>query len=227
MAKAKPKDQIYDQENAAEVLGRTHITGYAGWPPPKNISQHLEVFADFVDSLLDDGTVLDLGCGDGSLDRILASKNRKRKITATDLEPHPQWKLPHPKNLEFKAVSIYKLSYEPGSFDYIVLKDVLHHLPEPQKSLAHIAKIAKKGVVVIEANRYNPISYVRMVKIAKHEHFSRRKLKRVIAKPADIYTFETHVWPASLEAPGKLVDWFFRLPILSRLRNYNVASFKP
>jgi len=227
---SKPSEnqkQIYSDADADEVLGRTHITGYQGWPPPEKIYNHLQVFAVFIDKHLPNGKILDLGCGDGSIARMVAEKNPKKTIVAVDLEAHPQWKMKNPKNLSFKTASIYKLPFAAGSFDAVVLKDVLHHLPDPEETMPKIAQLAKKKVLIIEANRYNPISYIRMVKVAKHEHFSRSKLRKVIGQPAEIYTYEAHVWPGSLEIPGKAVDRVFRTPVFKRLRNYNFALYKP
>lgn len=210
-----------------EILGRTHITGYEGWPPPENVLEHLMFFVDFINSHLPKGSILDLGCGDGSIDRLLAEKYPNRKITAVDLEAHPQWKIRKPKNLTFMKASIHKLPFKPGSFDSIFLKDVLHHLPDPEKMMPQITKLASKQVLIIEANRYNPISYLRMVKIAGHEHFSRKKLKKVIGQPATIYAYETHVWPNGTKTTGKAIDSVFNTPPFKRLRNYNLALYKP
>jgi ubiquinone/menaquinone biosynthesis C-methylase UbiE len=209
-------------------IGRSHLTGYEGWPPPKKIKEHLSIFANFIKSNADGNTILDLGCGDGSIDRILAEIDTKIQITGLDLEAHEQWKIPHPKNLKFETGSIDALPYKAKSFDVVVMKDVLHHMPNPEKTLAEVAKLAKKQVIIIEANRYNPISFIRMVKIAKHEHFSRARLKKIVGKPGKFVTTETHVWPGSLETPGKLNDLVFnKVPLLSRLRNYNIVIFEP
>lgn len=210
-----------------EKLGRTHITGYDGWPPPQHVLKYLQTFSSFANSHFKSGTLLDLGCGDGSIDRLIAEANPDLKIVAADLEPHPQWEYKKPKNLSFATASVYHLPYKSSSFDYVMMKDMLHHVPEPSKALENIAGIAKKQVLVIEANRYNPISYVRMVKMAKHEHFSRRELEKIIGRPAKIYTIESHVWPGKLNYPGKIIDASFSLRPLSRLRNYNLALFAP
>lgn len=214
-------------ETKDESLGRTHLTGYEGWPPPKNVYEHLQIFADFINTHLRKGVLLDVGCGDGSISRIVASQNPKMEIVAIDIEEHPHWKNKPPKNLKFKVASIYDLPYKEKSFDFVILKDVLHHLSDPKPVLMEISKLARKKVLIIEANRYNPISYIRMVKIAGHEHFSRRKLRRIIGKKATIYTVETHVWPNSLRLIGKVVDVSFSLPLLKKLCNYNLALFKP
>ncbi len=209
------------------VIGRSHLTGYESWPPPADIFKHLDVFAKFIENKLGGGSILDLGCGDGSIARIIAERSASTKITGVDLEAHEQWDLNRPKNLKFQTASIDNLPFKPKSFDFVIMKDVLHHLPDPEKALREISGLAKKQVLIIEANRYNPISYLRMVKIAKHEHFSRKKLKKIIGRPFELYTYETHVWPARLKIPGKISDSLFRLPLLGRLRNYNIVLFEP
>lgn len=210
------------------VIGRSHLTGYDDWPPPEHIREHLDIFVKFINKNVTKGTILDVGCGDGSIDRLLAEASPKRSITGVDLEAHEQWKIKKPKNLTFKAASIEKLPFKEKTFDIVMIKDVLHHLPDPEAALHEIAKYAKKQVVIIEANRYNPISYVRMVKIAKHEHFSRAKLKRIVNKPAVISTVETHVWPTKLRGPGKVTDTVFnKISVLEPLRNYNFVIFEP
>lgn len=222
-SKETQRDKNYDT-----IIGRSHLTGYSGWPPPQDIREHLEVFADFVENNIIDGTILDLGCGDGSIDRILAERSPRKQITGVDLEAHAQWREKLPKNLKLQAASVYDLPFKEKSFDVVMMKDVLHHMPEPEKVLIQVAKLAKKQVLIIEANRYNPISFIRMVKIAKHEHFSRAQLKLIVGKPAQLYTTETHVWPESIRGLGKINDHIFnKIPVLSSLRNYNFIIFEP
>lgn len=210
------------------IIGRSHLSGYEDWPPPAHVKEHLDIFVNFINKNVAKGTILDLGCGDGSIDRLIAESSPTRSITGVDLEAHDQWKIKKPKNLKFKAASIYELPFKEKSFDVVIMKDVLHHMPDPEKVLHDVAKLAKKQVLIIEANRYNPISYVRMVKIAKHEHFSRAKLKRIVNKPAVISTVETHVWPTKLHGAGKVTDTVFnKISVLGPLRNYNFVIFEP
>ena len=210
------------------MIGRSHLKELASWPPPMHILEYLNTFVAFIEDNLATGTILDLGCGDGAIDMILAEHSPKRKITGIDLEAHVQWKLPTPANLTFQAESIYDLPFNPKSFDIVMMKDVLHHMPDPEKTLHEVAKLAKKQVLVIEANRYNPVSFIRMVKIAKHEHFSQAKLKKIVGRPATLITTETHVWPGPTRIPGKINDVVFNsIPLLSKLRNYNFIIFEP
>lgn len=204
-------------------LGRDHITSYSGWPPPDNITKHLNVFVSYLGDNIVEGKILDIGCGDGSLTRLIAEKFKGKKVTGVDVEEHPQWKFHKLPNLTFKEGSVYELPFKDNSFQAAIIKDVLHHLSSPTLAVKELLRVASKQVLIIEANRYNPISYIRMVKIAKHEHFSLRKLRSMSIREGDLTTLETHAWPNNLVILGKFIDWLFNSsPILSRLRNYNL-----
>ena len=147
------------------------------------------------------------------------------RVVGTDQAAHPQWTLETPGAPELVEGSVYELPFEPKSFDTIVVKDVLHHLPDPAAAVDAMVAIARRRVLVIEANRYNPVSYVRMVRVAKHDHFSRAKLSRVLGqRQVTVSSIETHVWPDAVEPVGRVHDAILgRVPLLARLRNYNLA----
>lgn len=205
--------------------GREHLIGYEGWPPPAGVLGHMEVFRAFVEHEISGSSLLEVGCGDGSLSRLVAETMPSIKVTGTDQARHPQWDLQTAGDPRFTESSVYDLPFEAGSFDTVVVKDVLHHLPDPAAAVAAMARVAGRRLLVIEANRYNPVSYVRMVRIAKHDHFSRSKLERVLGdRDVRILTVEAHVWPRQVASIGRVHDAVFeRLPLLARLRNYNLA----
>jgi ubiquinone/menaquinone biosynthesis C-methylase UbiE len=218
------KDLEIGNDASNVLLGRDKIVGPVKWPPSKHIKDHLDVIVGVISEGLSTESVLDLGCGDGSVDLLLADKYPNLKITATDLEAHPQWKVNKFKNLKFKKSSVYDLTFKENSFDIIIMKDVLHHLPNPEAAVINMLNIAKKKIVIIEANRYNPVSYMRMVKFAGHDHFSQKKLKRVVGVPHTLHTIETHVWPESLKTAGKIHDYLFSISLLKNVRNYNIIT---
>ncbi len=208
-------------------LGRDKLVSYEDWPPPNHVKNYLDVFAEFIDKNVPTGSVLDIGCGDGSIDILLAERSSKRKIVGTDIEAHPQWKMKLPKNVTFTTSSLYKLPFKPGSFDTVIIKDVLHHVDDPKKVVDLVSKIAKKQVLIIEGNRYNPISYIRMVIIAGHKHFSQKNIRIITGKSAELKSIETHVWPGKLAGIGKISDTIFnKIPALKKLRNYNFVIIR-
>lgn len=108
---------------------------------------------EVVDRILPkEGTITDLGCGEGLLANYLALSSPKRKITGYEIAPE---RLSRAKkgvsNASFKVGDIVKVSY-PKS-DFVVLFHVLHHLPgrQAQERVLNKAKgsIKKGGKLVI------------------------------------------------------------------------------
>lgn len=109
-------------------------------------------------------SVLDLGCGDGAytvefatlgvrqivgLDpaavAIEAARTRAQALGLSDI-------------VSFEVGNIYALDeyLAPGRFDCIVIRGVLHHLPDPGRALAGLSAFAGT-VVVLEPNGNNPV----------------------------------------------------------------------
>ena len=55
--------------------------------------------------------------------------------------------------------SVYHLPFASNSFDLVYGWDFLHHVENPEKSVAEMARVSKKYLVLFEPNRNNPILY--------------------------------------------------------------------
>jgi 2-polyprenyl-3-methyl-5-hydroxy-6-metoxy-1,4-benzoquinol methylase len=110
-------------------------------------------------------SVLDLGCGDGAytveftalgarevlgLDpaavAVEAARARARSLGVDD-------------KVGFEVGNVYALDdryLAPGRFDCIVLRGVLHHLPDPARALAGLTAF-HGTVIVVEPNGHNPV----------------------------------------------------------------------
>jgi SAM-dependent methyltransferase len=103
------------------------------------------------------GRLLDLGCGEGA---TLYHLGEPEGATGVDLFEEKiafaQKRLPKCK---FIAASALDLPFENGSFDHIIVRDVIHHIPEPERLMAEIARVIAPGgrVDVLEPCRYNPL----------------------------------------------------------------------
>lgn len=50
----------------------------------------------------------------------------------------------------YSQQNIYNLTFEDSSFDYVVVKESLHHMSMPYKGLYEMFRVAKKGIILIE-----------------------------------------------------------------------------
>jgi ubiquinone/menaquinone biosynthesis C-methylase UbiE len=121
-----------------------------------------------------------------------------------------------------------RLPFKDGCFDVCFEKDALHHIDNPEMSISEMARVSKSQLLVIEANRFNPLSYVTMVKIGKHDHFSLPRLNHLLRKfqRTQILSIETHYYPTKSPILTKLLlclQTVLEMLLPVGLRNYNIA----
>src|SRR5271157_5272081 len=108
--------------------------------------------------------ILDIGCGDGTYTIELVKRLSVASATAFDAaevavaRAKERYGQEYP-NFEFRVGSIYA-SHElvaPATFDVVVLRGLLHHLYEPERAIASLARVAD-AVLFVEPNGFNPIT---------------------------------------------------------------------
>jgi methionine biosynthesis protein MetW len=100
---------------------------------------------------INDGRILDLGCGDGLFLDIL--KNKEICGVGLDISEISVSKA-REKGLDAKQFDFTKdlLPFENNSFDTVVILDVLEHLYQPEKVLAEANRVSRKYLVVSVPN---------------------------------------------------------------------------
>ena len=94
------------------------------------------------DELGSSGTVLDLGCGDGSIARAITDLKPGLAFSGIDVMLRPQTLIPVTR-FDGKTIPA-----EDKAFDWVTIVDVLHHTDDPAALLAEAARVARHGVVV-------------------------------------------------------------------------------
>jgi 2-polyprenyl-3-methyl-5-hydroxy-6-metoxy-1,4-benzoquinol methylase len=96
-------------------------------------------------------TVLDVGCGEGVLTAEWAERLGDGRIVGIDLDDpklRAEWETRTRPNLEFRVEEATSLSFADDEFDLACAIEVLEHVPEPEATLAEMARVASKHLLV-------------------------------------------------------------------------------
>ena len=171
--------------------------------------------------------LLDAGCGNGGVARLLRAQ--VREVVAIDVEQSPDWV--DDEGLTFLVADAETLPFDDASFDVLHSKDSLHHMERPERALIEYRRVLRPGgtLMIVEGNRYNPVFYPHMTRALGHEHFPRTRFRRMVATvfpEARFGGFEAHYVPgpsALLPAQHLVEELLERIPPFRPLLSYNFA----
>jgi ubiquinone/menaquinone biosynthesis C-methylase UbiE len=101
------------------------------------------------------GSVLDVGCGEGVLTARWASLVPGR-VVGIDLEDpalRAQWAARSAPNLEFRVMKAERLPFGDGEFGAATAIEVLEHVPDPEHTVAEMARVARGGHLLVSVPR--------------------------------------------------------------------------
>ena len=96
-------------------------------------------------------SVLDVGCGEGVLTREWAERLDDGRVVGIDLDDpklRAEWEARTRPKLEFRAEEATSLSFADDEFDMATAIEVLEHVPEPERTLAEMARVAERYLLV-------------------------------------------------------------------------------
>jgi SAM-dependent methyltransferase len=96
-------------------------------------------------------SVLDVGCGEGVLTVEWAARLGDGRVVGIDLDDpklRAEWAKRTRPNLEFRAEEATRLSFGDDEFDLAAAIEVLEHVPEPEATLAEMARVARRHLLV-------------------------------------------------------------------------------
>lgn len=98
------------------------------------------------------GKVLELGCGNGTYSASLAP--RADRLYVTDVSDQMlsvcRDRLKHLGNVEVEKQDCFELSYPDSNFDFVVMVNLLHVIPEPEKAIRESKRVlGEKGKILV------------------------------------------------------------------------------
>jgi 2-polyprenyl-3-methyl-5-hydroxy-6-metoxy-1,4-benzoquinol methylase len=100
----------------------------------------------------DPSSLLDVGCGEAVLTHQWAQRlGDSRRVVGIDLDDpalHAEWAKRTAPNLEYRVMKAENLPFADDEFDLAAAIEVLEHVPDPEHTVAEMARVAKRWLLV-------------------------------------------------------------------------------
>lgn len=115
-----------------------------------------QVLANHLGRMLPMGSVLDVGCGDGTIDRLITDTRAGVAISGVDVLMRPS------AQIDVRKFDGQSLPFADGSFDAVMFVDVLHHTLDPTILLKEACRVARKSIVIKDHTMDGALAYHRL-----------------------------------------------------------------
>jgi 2-polyprenyl-3-methyl-5-hydroxy-6-metoxy-1,4-benzoquinol methylase len=138
-------------DDAGVVTGNTYDKYGSTNPVVKRLMAKFESTLDELFAKAGPQSLLDVGCGEGVLVHEWAGRIAPRRVVGIDLEePSIQagWQQRQAPNLEYRIMKAERMPFADDEFDMATAIEVLEHVPDPEHTVAEMARVAKSHLLV-------------------------------------------------------------------------------
>ena len=133
------------------VTGNTYDKYGSTNPVVRRLMAGFEGTLDELFRQADPQSLLDVGCGEGVLVEKWAQRLGHRRVVGIDLDDpalHAEWETRTAPNLEYRVMKAENLPFADGEFDAAAAIEVLEHVPDPEHTVAEMARVAQRWLLV-------------------------------------------------------------------------------
>jgi 2-polyprenyl-3-methyl-5-hydroxy-6-metoxy-1,4-benzoquinol methylase len=138
----------FDREGT--VTGNTYDKYGSTNPVVRRLMAGFEAALDDLFTAATPGSLLDVGCGEGVLTQKWAARI-EGPVVGIDLDDpalHAEWEKRTAPNLSYRVMKAENLPFADDEFDVATAIEVLEHVPEPEHTVAEMARVAKRWLLV-------------------------------------------------------------------------------
>jgi 2-polyprenyl-3-methyl-5-hydroxy-6-metoxy-1,4-benzoquinol methylase len=176
------------------VTGNTYDKYGSSNPVVRRLMAGFEAALEELFAQADPRSLLDVGCGEGVLVHRWAERLGEKRVVGIDLEEQSLqagWSRRQAPNLEYRTLQAEDLPFAANEFDLASAIEVLEHVPDPERTLAEMARCAERHLLVSVPREplWRGLNMARGAYIAQlgntpgHlNHWSRRSFERLLSR---------------------------------------------
>jgi SAM-dependent methyltransferase len=134
------------------VTGNTYDKYGSTNPVVRRLMAGFEGTLDELFHQADPQSLLDVGCGEGVLTQQWAQElGEGRRVVGIDLDDatlQAEWAKRTAANLEYRVMKAENLPFADAEFDAAAAIEVLEHVPDPEHTVAEMARVAQRWLLV-------------------------------------------------------------------------------
>jgi SAM-dependent methyltransferase len=134
------------------VTGNTYDKYGSTNPVVRRLMARFEGTLDELFTQSDPQSLLDVGCGEAVLTHQWATRlGDSRRVVGIDLDDpglHAEWAKRTAANLEYRVMKAENLPFADSEFDLASAIEVLEHVPDPEHTVAEMARVAQRWLLV-------------------------------------------------------------------------------
>ncbi len=180
------------------VTGNTYDKYGSTNPVVRRLMESFERTLDELMARAEPRSLLDVGCGEGVLVHRWAQRLPASRFVGIDLQEESiqaGWAQRQAPNLQYRTMPAEDLPFADGEFELAAAIEVLEHVPDPEHTLAEMARCAERHLLVSVPREplWRMLNMARGAYLAQlgntpgHlNHWSKRSFTRLLARHGDV-----------------------------------------